>query len=267
MMKTFRVMTFNIRFDKPEEGDRSWDVRKPLVAEAIRQCHPHILGLQEATWRQIRDLKNLLPDYIFCLKGRVWDDTCQYPTLAYRSSDLQCLENGEFWLSTTPSVHRSKDWGSAFPRMLSYATFQFIEDGDGQDREFLVGVTHLDNKSERARLRQANIIVDWFKEQDYPGIVMGDFNEVPDGDVYKALCSSFFVDTWKELGFPEDESAITHHDFRGSPDVGRLDWILVTHHFMVLNGEIVRFNQEGTYPSDHFPYYVDVALKEVDSGT
>ncbi len=258
-MKTIRVMTFNIRFDNPDDGEKCWDNRKELVSSTIKKYHPHIIGIQEATWRQIRDLKSMLPDYAFCLQGRVWDDTCQYPTLVYKTDAIECNQNGEFWLSTTPSVHRSKDWGSAFPRMLSYAEFDVVDLGT----KITVAVTHLDNKSAKARLKQARVIMDWYHNSDGPYILMGDFNELPGGEIHSLLTSSAFIDTWKELGFPEDESSMTHHDFSGTPDKGRLDWILVTSHFMVLNGEIVRDSIEGAYPSDHFPYYVDLTLKEV----
>lgn len=259
-MQVIRAMTFNIRFDNPEDGDRGWAYRKEMVASVIERYHPHIVGLQEATWRQIFDLRRLLPRYGFCLQNRVWDETCQYPTLLYRLDEVECLENGEFWLSTTPRVHRSKDWGSAFPRMLSYGQFQV----KGVPQLITAGVSHLDNKSDRARSRQASMIADWYKSQKHPCIIMGDFNEQPDGNVHSILCSSSLVDTWKALGFAEDERAMTHHDFQGNPDKGRLDWILVSSHFMVLNGEVVRDSIDGRFPSDHFPYYVDLAPKDPD---
>lgn len=257
-MEVIRVMTFNIRFDNPKDGERRWSFRRDSVAYVIERYHPHIVGLQEATWRQMDDLKKVLPGYGFCLKNRVWDDTCQYPTLLYRKDMVECLENCEFWLSTTPAVHRSKDWGSAFPRMLSYARFsiEFIP------HAIYAAVCHLDNMSEHARGCQASMIADWYRAQDHPCIIMGDFNEQPGGNVHSILCSVSLVDTWKALGFPEDESSMTHHDFEGNPDKSRLDWIFVSPHFMVLNGEIIKDAIEGRYPSDHFPYYVDIALRE-----
>ncbi|SFM59772.1 endonuclease/exonuclease/phosphatase family protein [Thermodesulforhabdus norvegica] len=258
-MQVIRAMTFNIRFDNPEDGERRWGYRREMVASVIERYHPDIVGLQEATWRQIFDLRELLPGYGFCLKNRVWDDTCQYPTLVYRRDTVECLGNSEFWLSTTPGVHRSKDWGSAFPRMFSYGQFRIKE----IPQVVTAGVSHLDNRSDRARSRQAMMIADWYKSQDTPCIIMGDFNEQPDGNVHSILCSSSLEDTWKSLGFPEDELAMTHHDFEGNPDKGRLDWILVSPHFMVLNGEIVRDSADGKYPSDHFPYYVDLAPKDL----
>jgi len=90
MDNLIRVMTFNIRFDNPKDGDKRWEYRKDLVCEIIRRYHPQILGIQEATWRQIMDLRSALPEYEFCIKGRVWDDTCQYPTLIFRKDRISC---------------------------------------------------------------------------------------------------------------------------------------------------------------------------------
>jgi len=59
------------------------------------------------------------------------------------------------------------------------------------------------------------------------------------------------------LGRPEDEASMTHHEFSGIPKKFRMDWILVTGDFRIIDGTIVRDNSGGRYPSDHFPYVVD----------
>lgn len=259
-MNPMRVMTFNIRFDNPEDGERRWDYRKNLVADLIRRYHPDILGIQEATWRQIMDLRAALPEYDFCLKGRVWDDTCQYPTLIFRKGGISCIRGADFWLSSTPGIHRSCDWGSMYPRLVSYSHFNI---GVEEPATVLVAVTHLDHRSAGARIRQIEAILRWYHDvgSELPFVLLGDFNEPPDGGVYNALLEAGLKDTWRLLGFEDDERASTHHNFEGKPDVGRIDWIFVSDHFQVLNGNIVMDSYEGRYPSDHFPYYVDLAIK------
>jgi len=258
MDNLIRVMTFNIRFDNPKDGDKRWEYRKDLVCEIIRRYHPQILGIQEATWRQIMDLRSALPEYEFCIKGRVWDDTCQYPTLIFRKDRISCKKSGDFWLSSTPGVHRSCDWGSMYPRLVSYG---FFCEGE-KEASMVVAVTHLDHRSTGARVRQVEAILRWY-EQSYKGdpfILLGDFNEPPEGPVYRALIESGLKDTWRLLGFEDDPQSYTHHNFEGQADVGRIDWIFVSDHFQVLNGNIVLDSRDGRYPSDHFPYYVDLAF-------
>jgi endonuclease/exonuclease/phosphatase family metal-dependent hydrolase len=51
---------------------------------------------------------------------------------------------------------------------------------------------------------------------------------------------------------------MTHHDFHGNCCKFRMDWILVTPEFRVLDAFIVRDHMNGRYPSDHFPYTVNL---------
>ena len=66
------------------------------------------------------------------------------------------------------------------------------------------------------------------------------------------------LDTWQILERAEDQSSMTHHDFRGVPGKCRMDWILVSDDFLVEEACIIRDNLGGRYPSDHFPYAVQL---------
>ena len=72
-------------------------------------------------WSQLVYIRNRLPEYDLYAPHRTLDDICQYPTLFFHKESFTVHEGGEFWLSQTPEVHRSKSWDSAFPRMMSYA--------------------------------------------------------------------------------------------------------------------------------------------------
>jgi endonuclease/exonuclease/phosphatase family metal-dependent hydrolase len=60
------------------------------------------------------------------------------------------------------------------------------------------------------------------------------------------------------LQLKEDFKSYTHHGFDGIPKKARLDWILVSKHFIVRDASVVRDHDGGRYPSDHFPYVVDL---------
>jgi endonuclease/exonuclease/phosphatase family metal-dependent hydrolase len=89
---------------------------------------------------------------------------------------------------------------------------------------------------------------------------MGDFNDLPGSVVHQILTQPHtgLRDSWQILGRDEDDQSMTHHDFHGSPNKGRLDWILVSPHFRVKDAGIVRDRQNDRFPSDHFPYWVDL---------
>lgn len=253
-----RVMTFNIRFENAADGHNAWMHRRDLAAEIIRRYSPAVVGTQEGKWNQLMDLKERLPEYHLHAPGRVIDEFCQYPTLFFLRDEFDAVEGGEFWLSETPLIHRSKSWDSAFPRMLSYA--KVSPRGSGQ--ALWTGVTHLDHVGSEARRRQAMILADWSASLKGPAILMGDFNDRPDSEAHEALAGrgARFRDTWQALGRTEGEQYGTAHGFSGIPRKPRIDWILVTPEFRVQDACIIRDHFQGMYPSDHFPYAVDLEL-------
>ncbi len=251
-----RVMTFNLRFENDQDGENAWNYRRHLVVKLIKQYAPDILGTQEGRVSQLDYLEENLTDYQMHAPSRLLDDTCQYPTLIFRKNRFKIMEGNEFWLSKTPHIHRSKNWDSAFPRMLSTATVEMSESG----QVFSVAVTHLDHMGKIARLKQAEIIARWVQEKTVPVILMGDFNDGPGSKPHAALVNknTGLSDTWEELGHPEGEESFTHHAFTGTPRKSRIDWILTTVPPYITDARIRHDQFEGRYASDHFPYCVDL---------
>jgi len=249
-------MTFNIKFENDDDKENSWQNRRDLVTRLVQRYSPAIAGTQEGKWNQLLYLKNSMPDYAMYAPRRVIDDISQYPTLFYQEKSYTVEGGGEFWLSKTPDVHLSKDWDSAFPRMMSYGIFL----DEKNKRRFLAVVTHLDHKGSKARWHQAKIINRFIQNHTGPVILMGDFNDTPGSSVHQILCSSAsgLRDTWELLERREGEQSMTHHGFLGLPLKTRMDWILVSNHFRVIDAQIIRDNREGSYPSDHYPYAVDL---------
>jgi len=253
------IMTFNLRFENSSDGPNAWQYRRELVTDLIKRYAPSILGTQEGMGSQLDYIRDNLPEYHLHAPHRTLDVTCQYPTLFFHKDSFRIHEGGEFWLSKTPEVHRSKSWDSAFPRMMSYARVSEVD----IDRDFWVAVTHLDHMGTEARYQQAKIIAEWVQTRTDPVILMGDFNDSPGSPVHNLFTSSEtgLQDTWKILGNKEQEDNFTHHDFTGIPQKTRMDWILVSPHFRVIGVEILKDHVGDRYPSDHFPYLVKLDLE------
>jgi endonuclease/exonuclease/phosphatase family metal-dependent hydrolase len=63
-MASLKVMSFNVRFDNPnEEPQDAWDARKGTCAAIIAKYRPHLLGLQEPHRHQCEQLAEMLPNY------------------------------------------------------------------------------------------------------------------------------------------------------------------------------------------------------------
>ncbi len=252
-----RVMTFNLRFENDQDGRNAWTYRRDLVVALIEQYAPDILGTQEGRVSQLDYLHERLPGYRMHAPSRVLDDTCQYPTLFFRKDRFRIMEGEEFWLSKTPEVHRSKNWDSAFPRMLSTARVEDVK----SSQVFSVAVTHLDHMGQIARVKQSKIIARWVNNQPGSVLLMGDFNDGPDSETHAVLAneSTGLSDSWQTLHGPEGEESFTYHAFTGAPCKSRIDWILTTVPPVVVEAKIVHDRFDGRYASDHFPYYVDLA--------
>jgi len=253
-----RVMTFNLRFENDRDGENAWLYRREMVVELINHYQPAILGTQEGKWPQLMYLKEHLTDYAAHLPGREPDEKSQCPTLFFRKEGFAIESGRDFWLSKTPEVHLSKDWDSAFPRMMSYAEIAGIKSG----ARLMAGVTHLDHIGVEARYQQARIISEWVAEQTLPVVLMGDFNDDPSSPVHEILTEPArnLRDTWEVLKGREDAGSYTHHGFNGIPQHTRMDWILVSPHFEVMDAQIIRDAFNGSYPSDHYPYMADIRM-------
>ena len=57
------VMTFNLRYDKPDLGVYQWKKRLGPIASLVQHYKPDLLGTQEGKSHQLADLQALLPEY------------------------------------------------------------------------------------------------------------------------------------------------------------------------------------------------------------
>jgi len=178
-----RIMTFNIRFDNPNDGKFVWKNRAEKVASIIRIYRPDIVGIQEALINQIKDLeKSIGEQYKWVGWGRDDGKTAgEFCPILYRADLFTLKECGVFWLSETPEIPGSKSWDSSLPRLCTWAKFhrkatEYLQKG----KEFFVFNTHLDHQSLKARNEGLKLIVSKIASlaADIPSFLMGDFNTV-----------------------------------------------------------------------------------------
>ena len=90
------VMTFNMRYDNPEDGENNWQYRRERVARVIESNGVDIFGAQELLVNQLNDLKGLLPEYDEVGVGREdGREAGEFNPVFYRR-DRTALANG--WL-------------------------------------------------------------------------------------------------------------------------------------------------------------------------
>lgn len=261
--ETTRVMTYNIRYDNPADGDNAWPHRRASVAALLRFYNPDLSGLQEVTARQLADLKVDLPQYQFIGVGR--DDGKQggeFSPLVIRKSRYEVLESGTFWLSSTPSVP-STGWDAMLPRIASWARLEDRRTG----ASILALNTHWDHQGKTAREMSAREIRQFLQthHQKCESLLMtGDLNARQSSAAYKALVTAGppdLVDTetisrTPPFGPPGTFNAFDIHHV----ETEAIDHIFVGTGVTVLRHGVLTQQDDGRLPSDHYPVLVDLDL-------
>ena len=248
-----KVATFNLRYasDKPPN---SWPERRPVMQACIKGMAADIIGTQEGVYAQQKDLAADLPDYDWIGTGRDGGSRGEFMSIFYRKSRLEPMEFDHFWLSDTPNVIASTNWGNTNRRMTTWVRFR----KRGSGRQFIVFNTHLDHAVVGAREKGAALIRQRVEEltNDLPVLLLGDFNTEPGREKTCRLLveGGFFTDAWLAAPVRKNEGLETLHDFKG-PRKGpyRIDWILTRGPWEVSEAEVFVFSRGKQFPSDHHP--------------
>ncbi|MEP3480452.1 MAG: endonuclease/exonuclease/phosphatase family protein [Fuerstiella sp.] len=247
-----RVMSFNIRYGLAKDGDNSWPNRDSFVADVAKEFHPDLLGIQEAMGFQADYLKQHMPDWKYFGTSRDANHQGEQCGIFVRLSRFEILNDGQFWLSESPDTKFSKSWDSSLPRI---ATWVHLKDKvTGTQIVYLN--THFDHRGAEARLKSAQIIRKFVDQQkkNHAIIVTGDFNCDFQSRPYDALLASERLqDTWRLTHPTKTVNDGTFNGFQGKDDGARIDWVLCSPSFQVIDAAIVKTSQDGKYPSDHFP--------------
>lgn len=256
------VMSFNIRYDNPEDSLDNWKYRKDRAANAIRFYDVDILGTQEVLHNQLVDLQQRLPEYDVIGVGREdGKEKGEYSALWYKKDRFTLLDSGYFWLSETPEVPGSKGWDGACERIASWAKLKDKTSG----KEYFALNTHLDHVGVVARREGVTLILDKVNElsNGLPVIVTGDFNSEPESDVIKHV-----TDATNPEHLTDSRSvsplvygpAWSFHDFGKIPYARRplIDYVFVRNGLEVLRYGVLAETENEAFLSDHAPVLVSL---------
>lgn len=258
------IMSYNLRYDNPDDGENRWEARRHRVANLIQFYEPAFIGTQEGLLHQLEYLEGELDNYKWIGVGR--DDgtmSGEFSALFYDTTKVKLVEGSEqtFWLSETPS-EPSKSWDAALPRIVTYGEFQ----DKSSDTNFFVFNTHFDHVGDTARTKSAELIVNKTEEvaDGLPIIVTGDFNVTPDSKPYGILTSeqSSLRDAFEVSIQPHMGPLFTFEGFevQSGNDKRRIDYIFVNDEVQVLKHAILSNFRDNRYPSDHLPVIAEITF-------
>lgn len=252
------VMTWNIRYNNPDDGVNAWPHRKDWVAEMIVDSQADIAGFQEVLVGQLKDLQSRLPQMDSYGVGR--DDgkeAGEFCPIFYRKDRFERVDQSTFWLSPTPDKVASKGWDAALPRIASWIKLK--------DRQTGVTVcvinTHFDHRGTQARIESAKLLLRQLHEQfaDLPVVLVGDLNTTPNSPPYKTLTQSdvpadrVYSDTYAHSTQKPEGPNSTWNGFKEIVPNQRIDFIFTTKSMQATRLQILDNQREGRFPSDHLP--------------
>ncbi|GHT54363.1 endonuclease [Bacteroidia bacterium] len=249
------IMSFNIRYDNPEDSLNSWQYRKDIAAQTIKDYHADIVGTQEVLVNQLNDLKDCLPEYNAIGVGRQDGiDQGEYSALLYKKDRFTVIESGTFWLSETPEVAGSKGWDGACERI---ATWAILEDSSSKKQIFAIN-THLDHIGKVARQEGVSLLLERTQSlsKGLPVIVTGDFNSRPESDVIKQVTDTSnlgYLVHAKDVALEKSGTDWTFHGFGEVPLERRsfIDYIFVSPNIKVLKHTVIPEELNRKFISDH----------------
>ncbi|AIF49518.1 endonuclease/exonuclease/phosphatase family protein [Dyella japonica] len=252
-----RVMSFNVRVPVAADGPNRWEARRDLMVRTIREQHPDVMGTQELHQEQGDYIVAKLPQYTWFGIDRRGGHGDEHMGVFYRKDKLVLKDSGNFWLSDTPDQPGSITWGHPYPRMVTWALFEDKANG----RTFYYYNTHLPyrEEDEPARVKGAKEILGRFAKlpTNAPFILTGDLNADASSPTY-ALFAKALTDT-RAVAPKVEGPEKTFHDFTGIP-TQRIDFIF-ERGFVPTRFATVTTQQDGRYPSDHFPVVTDLDWK------
>ena len=245
------VLSYNIRYDNPNDGENQWKYRKERVANYIKEISPDIIGMQEVLEPQLVFLDVSLKEFSYVGVGREDGKTKgEYSPILYNSNRLTLLQTDTFWLSETPKVI-SVGWDAALERICTYAQFKHKETG----QKFWVFNTHFDHIGELARIQSAKLIhqkIKMLNTNNFPVIITGDFNLTPDTAPIK-IFQNAYVDVMQKT----PTNANNYGTFTGFDKLSngkeRIDYIFQKGLKTLKSTHIWLKTTSGGWASDHHP--------------
>lgn len=266
---TINVMSFNIRYPNPDDGENYWPHRKKLVASTIEYHEADIIGVQEAFKSQLDDLKALLPQ--FTAFGLCRTDGSENPNpdnefsaILYKHDRFELLDGNTFWLSEQPEEIGKAGWDAALPRIVTWAKFK----DKSSNQIFYHFNTHFDHQGKKARAESATLILQQIQKHTNGEAVIltGDFNCIPSDRPYLLLTDSqnpiSVQDAYIETQTPpHGPDGTWTNSFEIAGVAGqRIDYIFVKNGIRVLKHGILSDSWGGQLPSDHLPVIAKLKL-------
>lgn len=249
-----KIVTYNLRWDAPEDGIHRFSNRKEEVMDRIHEEKPDVIAFQEMRADMQEWMEPRMPEYFYVGHGRDGDFNGESIPIAFRKDKFKMRAFECFWLSPTPEIPGSRyaEQGRSL-RICNVLTLYSAED----KKSFRVYNVHLDHFSAQARTKGIQLVVDYAeamnKKEELPTVILGDLNAFPEWDDLNPITKNpNYTDVTKH--FPR-----TFHGFFQRDE--KIDYIFVTKEFESKECYLWENREGKPCLSDHFPVCMLAELK------
>ena len=257
---SLKVLSFNIRYNNPNDGENSWPNRSERVKNFLWSESADIIGFQEVLHNEVLELDHALFNYNFSQRqykrvgvGREDGETKgEYSPIYFNLNRFSLVKSKTVWLSETPTKP-SKGWDAACERI---ATFALLFDEELNDTLLVVNA-HWDHVGVVARQESAKLIL-----KEIEGftsiqniIFMGDLNCAPEDPALRKIRAEF---SDAGIGISSKVGTFNNFERAANPKAPRIDYVfyklekLGFHSYKVGNTDV-----NEPLLSDHFPIVVE----------
>jgi len=250
-----KIMSYNIRYNNPNDNENWWEYRKQEVIEMIKYYQPEILGIQEGLSSQVKYIDSTLTHYSFVGLGR--DDgkeKGEFAAIFFDTTKYKLIETKTFWLSQTPN-EVSIGWDASMERICTYGAFLNKKTKDS----IFIFNCHFDHIGKKSRNESSYLILEEIKNKgiEHERIaVIGDLNCLPDENPIKIL-NMELKDSYQVSQSQPYGPIGTFNSFNTVNEVTkRIDYIMVKNLSVKQYTAIDDRRKNNLWLSDHLPILI-----------
>jgi endonuclease/exonuclease/phosphatase family metal-dependent hydrolase len=216
----FHILSLNIRYDNPSDGENAWSHRKEeLTRYILDSLQPDIICLQEVLHHQLNFLnEHWNAHYQYYGVGREdGHEQGEFAPVFFKKSRWERIAAKTIWLSPTQD-QPSKGWDAACERIL---TVVYLKDIVRQDTVCIFN-THWDHQGAQAREQSAKKLLTEFEKvpKHWRFYGAGDFNAKEDEASILLLKA-----VWRDLCPLEQRQSSTFNSFQDVEFHSRIDYL------------------------------------------
>lgn len=251
------IMSYNIRYNNPNDNENWWENRKLDIVEMIQYYSPDILGIQEGLNDQVKYVDTLLTNYSFVGVGRGdGNQKGEYAALFFNTNTIELIATKTFWLSEKIDTV-SIGWDAAMERIVTYGKFRDKSTND----TIHVFNCHYDHLGEVARENSSTLVLSLIKKmkiEEKRIAVIGDLNCLPNSKPIQIL-KTRLEDSFEISKTPPYGPEGTFNGFNSEKKItSRIDYILTRNIIVNSYTNVDDRRKNNLLLSDHLPVLIRI---------